>query len=107
MSAPEPKPVATRSRLGSLWPLFVAYVVLAALYAWQAWRARDADAFSDEIEFTQVSRSIADTGRATLRGGVGQPATSVSLYAYLAAPAWWLDDVAHRVRRDQAARRRC
>ncbi len=49
--------------------------------------------FSDEIEFTQVSRSIAETGKATLRTGFGQPATSVSLFAYLAAPAWWLSDV--------------
>ncbi len=39
---------------------------------------------------TQLSRSIADTGRATLRGAAPP---SVSLYAYLAAPAWWLDDV--------------
>ena len=93
MSAPEPKPVATRSRLGSLWPLFVAYAVLGALYAWQAWRRETPTLFSDEIEFTQVSRSIADTGRATFRTGFGQPATSVSLFAYLAAPAWWLSDV--------------
>ena len=56
MSATEPKPVATRSRLGSLWPLFVAYLVLGALYAWQAWRRETPTLFSDEIEFTQVSR---------------------------------------------------
>ena len=93
MSAPGLKPVATRSRLGSLWPLLVAYAVLGALYAWQAWRRETPTLFSDEIEFTQVSRSIADTGKATLRAGSGQPATSVSLFAYLAAPAWWLSDV--------------
>jgi hypothetical protein len=89
----EPNPVATTSRLRSLWPLFVAYAVLAALYAWQAWRRDTPTLFSDEIEFTQVSRSIADTGKATFRTGFGQPATSVSLFAYLAAPAWWVSDV--------------
>ena len=93
MSAPEPKPVAIPSRLGSLWPLFLAFAVLGGLYAWQAWRRETVTLFSDEIEFTQVSRSIAKTGEATLRVGFGQPATSVSLFAYLAAPAWWLNDV--------------
>ena len=53
--------------------------VLGALYAWQAWRRETPTLFSDEIEFTQVSRSIADTGRATFRTGFGQPAANVSL----------------------------
>jgi len=76
---------------GTLIPLLLTYVVLVALYLWQASRRETPTIFSDEIEFTQVSRSIADTGDATLR--TGQGATSVSLYAYLAAPAWWLSDV--------------
>ena len=79
------------ARLKNLWPLLGLYVGLAALYAWQASERRTPTLFTDEIEFTQLSRSIADTGRAALRGGA--PATDVSLYAYLAAPAWWLDDV--------------
>ena len=79
------------SRLWSLWCLLGIYVGLVALYAWQAWQRLTPTLFSDEIEFTQVSRSIADTGRAALRGG--EPAPDVSLYAYLAAPAWWLADV--------------
>ena len=78
-------------RLESLLPLLAAYFVLAALYAWQAWQRQTVTLFSDEIEFTQISRSIAETGRATLRGG--EPAPGASLYAYLAAPAWWLDRV--------------
>ena len=93
MSTTEPKPVATMSRLRSLWPLFLAYLVLGALYAWQASRRDTPTLFSDEIEFTQLSRSIAHTGEATLRARAGQPATNVSLFAYLAAPAWWLSDV--------------
>ncbi len=77
--------------LETLLPLLAAYVVLAALYAWQAWQRQTPTLFSDEIEFTQISRSIAETGRAALRGG--EPAHGISLYAYLAAPAWWLDQV--------------
>jgi hypothetical protein len=79
------------SRLRTLWPLLGAYFGLAALYAWQASERMTPTLFSDEMEFTQLSRSIAETGRATLRGGV--PAPDVSLYAYLAAPAWWLEDI--------------
>ncbi len=78
-------------RLRTLWPVLGAYFGLAALYAWQAAERKTPTLFSDEIEFTQISRSIADTGRAALRGG--EPAPDVSLYAYLAAPAWWLGDV--------------
>ena len=79
-----------RASLGALAPLAAAYVGLVILYGWQAWERATPTLFSDEIEFTQVSRSIADTGRATIRG-LEPP--SVSLYEYLAAPAWWLDEV--------------
>ena len=77
--------------LQTLLPLLIAYFALAALYAWQAWQRQTVTLFSDEIEFTQISRSIAETGRAALRGG--EPAAGVSLYTYLAAPVWWLDRV--------------
>ncbi|HEX5799830.1 MAG TPA: hypothetical protein VFY02_06970, partial [Gaiellaceae bacterium] len=61
----------------TLLPLLAAYLLLATLYAWQAWRRETPTLFSDEIEFTQISRSIADTGRAALRGG--EPAPGASL----------------------------
>jgi hypothetical protein len=82
---------AARDRVPTLLPLLVAYAGLAALYAWQAWQRQTPTLFSDEIEFTQLSRSIAETGEAALRGG--EPAQSTSLYTYVAAPAWWLDGV--------------
>jgi hypothetical protein len=82
---------AARDRLLGALPLVVAYAALAALYAWQAWQRQTPTLFSDEIEFTQLSRSIAATGEAALRGG--EPAQGISLYAYLTAPAWWLDGV--------------
>jgi uncharacterized membrane protein len=78
---------------GALLPLVVAYLLLFSLYAWQAWVHRTVTLFSDEIEFSQASRSIAETGHATLRLRPGQDADNVSLFAYLAAPAWWIDDI--------------
>lgn len=74
--------------LPAVWPLCAAYLALAALYGWQAWQRLTPTLFSDEIEFTQFSRSIADTGHAVSRTA----GASASLYEYLAAPAWWLDD---------------
>ena len=48
-------------------PLLAACRLLVALYGWQAWRRGTPTLFSDEIEFTQLSRSIAETGKAALR----------------------------------------
>lgn len=80
-----------RLEVRTLLPLVAAYLILTTLYGWQACQRQTPTLFSDEIEFTQISRSVADTGRATLRGG--EPAPGASLYAYLTAPAWWLDRV--------------
>ena len=44
------------------WLLAVAYFVLAVLYAWQASQRVSPTIFSDEIEFTQISRGIAEGG---------------------------------------------
>jgi len=80
-----------RASRGALLPLLAAYSGLVVLYGWQALERATPTLFSDEIEFTQVSRSIAESGRATIRGA--NPATNVSLYEYVAAPFWWIDDV--------------
>jgi hypothetical protein len=68
--------------------LAVAYLCLAALYAWQAAKRVSPTIFSDEIEFTQISRGIAEHGVPSRRG---EPSGFGSLYTYLVAPAWWLD----------------
>ena len=68
--------------------LAVAYLCLAALYAWQAAKRVSPTIFSDEIEFTQISRGIAENGVPSRRG---EPSGFGSLYTYLVAPAWWLD----------------
>jgi hypothetical protein len=86
--------VSIRTRLtapGTALPLALLYAALAALHVWQALRHATPTIFTDEIEFTQVSRSIADGDGAAFRGG--EPSGYPGLYAYLAAPAWWLDSV--------------
>ena len=46
--------------------------------------------FTDELEFTQLARSVAETGELARRG---EPLTGqFSLYPYLTAPAWFFDD---------------
>ena len=72
--------------------LTLLYFGLAALHVWEASRRLTPTVFSDEIEFTQLSRSIADTGSASYRDGMA--ARWPGLYPYLAAPAWWLSSVA-------------
>jgi len=66
-----------------------AYLAAAAFYAWQASKRPSPTIFSDEIEFAQISRSIAEDGRPSIRG---EPHAFQSLYTYLVAPAWWFDD---------------
>ena len=69
-------------------PLTTIFIWLAALYAYQSWRHTSPWLFTDELELTQLSRSIADTGEAARRG---EPHFFETLYTYLTAPAWWLD----------------
>ena len=69
--------------------LAFAYLCVTALYAWQASKRVSPTIFSDEIEFTQISRGIAENGVPSQRG---EPSGFGTLYTYLVAPAWWLDD---------------
>ena len=79
-----------RLALARALPLALLYGGLVGLYAWQAWVHRTPTLFTDELEFTQLSRSIAESGEPTLRGA---PVGWVGLYTWLAAPLWWLGDV--------------
>jgi len=93
-AAPLPPAGATagaRTRAEALAPLVGAYLLLATLYAWQAWRRETPTIFSDELETTQISRAIAETGHAARRG---EPYGFTSLVPYLTAPFWWLHPVA-------------
>ena len=75
------------ARSDALLPLLAAYFAFAAYYVWQAWRRDTPAIFTDELELTQISRAIADTGRPARREVAYHFTT---LYPYLTAPAWWL-----------------
>ena len=83
---PPPRPDFL-SRFLSVVPLLVVYFGLAALYAWQASRRPVPTIFTDELELTQLARSIAETGEPARRG---EPYGLASLVAYALAPVWWL-----------------
>jgi hypothetical protein len=70
-------------------PLALLYLLATSLFAWQASLRMSPTIFSDEIEFTQISRSIAETGHAAR---LGEAYGFQTLYTYLVAPAWWIDD---------------
>jgi hypothetical protein len=86
--APRPDLLA---RFLDLVPLLVVYFALTALYAWQASRHPVPTIFTDELELTQLARSIADTGEPARRG---VPYGAASLVAYVLAPVWWLSSTA-------------
>ncbi len=77
-------------RLLSALPLITVYVWLCTLYLIEAWKRVTPWLFGDELELTQLSRSIAATGHAARRGVAHN---SHSLYTYFIAPMWLVDDV--------------
>jgi len=83
---PPPRPDFLARFLSAV-PLLVVYFGLAALYAWQASRRPVPTIFTDELELTQLARSIAETGEPARRG---EPYGLASLVAYALAPVWWL-----------------
>ena len=76
-------------RLLSAVPLASVYLWLCVVYGIEAGRRATPWLFGDELEFTQLSRAIADTGHPARRG-VAHAADS--LYVYLVAPLWWIND---------------
>ncbi|HEU5263502.1 MAG TPA: hypothetical protein VFU34_02620, partial [Gaiellaceae bacterium] len=75
------------ARFQSALPLLILYFGLAALYAWQASRHLVPTIFTDELELTQLARSISETGEPARRG---DPYGFATLVAYVLAPVWWL-----------------
>jgi hypothetical protein len=72
-------------------PLASIYLWLSGIYMVEAWRRTTPWLFGDELEFTQLSRSIAATGHPAERG---HPHSADSVYTYLIAPLWRIHDVA-------------
>ena len=62
-------------------------VGILTLFFVEAWLRKTPWVFSDELEWTQISRAISATGHASRRG---EPVNFKSLYAYVLAPMWWI-----------------
>lgn len=77
-------------RLLAAVPLLSIFLWLSIVYAVEAWAHGTPWLFGDELELTQLSRSIADTGHAARRG---EPHSFNTLWAFLMAPAWLIDNV--------------
>lgn len=71
-------------------PLASIYVWLSIIYCVEAWKRATPWLFTDELELTQLSRSIAATGHAARRG---EPHSFRSLYVVLISPIWLIHDV--------------
>jgi hypothetical protein len=96
-STPTAEATALRTPARSLSDRVVAALPLLAVYAWlcvvylvEAWKRSTPWLFGDELELTQLSRSIAATGHAARRG---QPHSFDSLYTLMTAPLWLIHDV--------------
>ena len=70
-------------------PLLSVFFWLAIVFAVEAWVHATPWVFSDELELTQLARSIADTGHPARRG---VPYGFHTLWTYVMAPAWLIDD---------------
>src|SRR5262249_54652574 len=78
-------------RLLAAVPLATVFLWACLIFAYQAWAHRTPWLFSDEIEYTDISRAIAATGHPAIRG---LPPSFDSLYVYLIAPVWWIHSTA-------------
>jgi hypothetical protein len=83
-------PRAALDRVLAAVPLATVYTWLCVLYLVEAWKRVTPWLFGDELELTQLSRSIAATGHAARRGVAHGPD---SLYTYFTAPMWLIHDV--------------
>jgi hypothetical protein len=87
-SAPAEQTLA--DRLLAAVPLASVFLWLSIIYVIQAWAHKTPWLFGDELELTQLSRSVADTGHAARRGA---PYSFTTLWTYVLAPAWLIDDL--------------
>src|SRR5438128_380031 len=82
--------VGVSDRLLAIVPLTSLYLWLSIVYCVEAWKRLTPWLFTDELEYTQLSRSIAATGHAARRG---EPHSFRSIYNFVTAPFWLIDDV--------------
>ena len=89
MSRAAPISTTRLDRALGILPLVIGILGLGVLYAWLAWSHGTPWLFTDELELTQISRAIAETGYPARRG-VDYRFTS--LVPYFTAPAWLAHD---------------
>jgi len=89
-AGPRHKTRSLSDRLLAILPLLSVYVWLCVVYLVEAWARVTPWLFTDELTMTQLSRSIADTGRPAQRG---QANSLHSLYTAMTAPAWLIHHV--------------
>jgi uncharacterized membrane protein len=77
-------------RLLAAVPLLSIFLWLTIVYMVEAWAHKTPWLFGDELELTQLSRAIADTGHAARRGA---PYSFTTLWTYVLAPAWLIDNL--------------
>jgi hypothetical protein len=71
---------------------WAALVVAVVVFYWVEASLRETPwLFTDELEWSQLSRAIAHTGHAARRG---EAHSFESFYSYLIAPAWWIHSTA-------------
>jgi hypothetical protein len=78
-------------RLLAAVPLLSVFLWLCIVYAVEAWAHATPWLFTDELELSQLSRAIAATGHAARRG---DPHSFDTLWTYVLAPAWRIQDTA-------------
>lgn len=86
-----PRRLTFVDRIAVALPLTSLYVWLCIVYCVEAWKRVTPWLFTDELEFTQIQRSIAATGHPARRG---VPHGIESLYNVIVAPIWLIHDVA-------------
>ena len=72
-------------------PLLALAVAVFVFYAVEAYLRKTPWIFTDELEWSQISRAIAETGHAARRG---QPISFKSVYVFLIAPFWRIHSTA-------------
>jgi hypothetical protein len=82
-------PSLSATRLLAWLPLLTLVAWVALVYAWQAWLVTTPVIFTDELLYTELARSLAQTGHAAI---LGQPHSIGSLATAARAPAWLIGD---------------
>jgi hypothetical protein len=90
--APRRARASTRvDRVFAAIPVAAIALVVVVFYAVEAWSRKTPWLFTDELEWSQISRSIEATGHGARRG---QPIYFKSLYAVVIAPFWAIKSTA-------------